>query len=126
MKKLIQYFKLQEEIFDYFGYQEDWVTIPLEEQLDVNWMICGPEDSNSTRVVYSKVPFTPDIIESGENIYSGLIYTQRFLPKWVYRGKDYTMISINTQSDGNRVLRVFTNKLECNDQKLKDLYNEHW
>ena len=29
MKLLDQYFKLQKEIYDYFGYKEDWVVIPL-------------------------------------------------------------------------------------------------
>ena len=39
--------------------------------------------------------------ENGDT-YSDEIYTQRFLPKWVYRGKDYTMILIDIHTDGNR------------------------
>lgn len=120
------YFKLQEEVFNYFGYVQDWKVIPLDPQLGRHWMICGPEDKGSTAVVYSDKPFTRESIEAGSDIYSGNIYTQRFLPKWVYRGKDYTMVAVDTHCDDNKVLMVFENKLECTDQALKDLHNSCW
>lgn len=31
MKLLNEYFKLQKEIYDYFGYKEDWVVIPIDD-----------------------------------------------------------------------------------------------
>lgn len=33
MKQLDEYFKLQKEIYDYFGYKEDWVVIPIEKEV---------------------------------------------------------------------------------------------
>lgn len=69
-------------------------------------MITGPEDDNSSHVVWSKVPFTKETIRKGNEIYSGTIYTQRFLPKWVYRGPNHTMVSVDTHTDGNLVLMI--------------------
>ena len=121
MKILDDYLKLEKEIFNYFGYKEDWKVIPLDDKRGMNWMICGPENKNSTSVLWSPKPFTKKSIEDGKVIYSGTIYTQCFLSKWVYRGKDYTMISVDTHSDGNQFLMIFDNKLECTDQALKDI-----
>jgi hypothetical protein len=122
-----QYFNLLDDVFKYFGYQQDWKVSPLDDQRGRHWMICGPENSNSTKVVYSPKPFTKESIEKGMDLYSGTIYTQRFLPKWVYRGKEYTMVSVDTHSDGNQVLMIFENKLECKDQELKDFCcSEYW
>ena len=45
MKLLQDYFKLQKEIYDYFGYKEDWVVIPLDDQTDQEWFIKGTEES---------------------------------------------------------------------------------
>lgn len=48
-------------------------------------------------------------------MYSNEIYTQRFLPKWVYRGKDYTMICVDTHTDGNKFLQIFDNSKEIRE-----------
>jgi hypothetical protein len=44
--------------------------------------------------------------------YENEIYTQRHLPKWVYRGADYTMVVVDTHTDGNKFLQVFANANE--------------
>ena len=49
------------------------------------------------------------------NFYTEEIYKQRFLPKWVYLGKDFTMICCDTQVDGNKFLRVFDNAKHQSD-----------
>ena len=49
--------------------------------------------------------------EAGE-YYSASIYTQRFLRKWVYRGKDFTLVCMDTHTDGNKFLGVFDNSKE--------------
>jgi hypothetical protein len=126
MKLLKKYFDVQKELFDYFGYKEDWKVIPLDDQLGRYWMICGPEDENTTAVAYSDKPFTPELIKAGAELYGGNIYTQRFLPKWVYRGKEYTMVAVDTHTDGNKFLMVFENEKECKDDAMKKLYHEHW
>lgn len=127
MKDIIkQYFDLQDEVFKYFDYVQDWKVIPLDPQLGRHWMICGPEDDSGTSVAFSPKPFTKELIEAGRECYSGTIYTQRHLPKWVYRGKDYTMVAVDTHCDGNQVLMIFENALECIDEELKTLYQETW
>ena len=126
MNLIEQYFALQKEVFTYFGYKPDWKYIPLDFRPDYHWMICGPEDKNSTNVAYSETPFSKEMIEEGKDLYGGTIYTQCFLPKWVYRAKDYTMVAIDTHSDGNQLFMIFSNSLECTDPKMKEAYEEFW
>lgn len=102
MKQLDDYFKLQKEIYEYFGYNEDWKVIPLEDGTDYIWMV------NDSQVAFAE---TMDDF-SGGNYYANEIYTQRFLKTWVYRGEDYTMICVDTRTDGNKFLQVFDNKKE--------------
>lgn len=119
------YFDIKKKIHEYFGYKADWKDIPLEEEIACHWMLSQREDGSGT-VVYSPEPLTEESIKAGTSIYGGVIYTQRFLPKFVYRTEDYTLISVDTQTDGNKFLIIFDNKKECTDQKLKDLNQEHW
>jgi hypothetical protein len=42
--------------------------------------------------------------------YENVVYTQRFLRKWVYESDDYTMIVVDTMTDGNKFLKVFDNE----------------
>ena len=121
MKTIIkEYFNLEKKIFEYFGYVEDWEVIPIGDLTDDHWMITGP------KIVYGLKPFTKKLIVDGKEIYSGTIYTQRFLPKWIYQTPELTMISVDTHSDGNKILMIFDNELECKDESLKTLYNECW
>lgn len=125
MQLLKDYFKLEQAIHDYFGYVEDWVTIPLDDHTDDYWMIAGPEDTNSA-VVYSPDPLTIESVEAGNTIYSGRIYTQRFLHKWVYRAEDYTMVCVDTRVDGNKYLMIFDNSKETKEPSLAKAYNDRW
>jgi len=109
MKNLDEYFKLQNEIFEYFGYKEDWVVIPIDDGTEYFWYLEG--EGNGANVLFA---------ENKENVFDGTdedgysrsIYTQRFLSKWVYRGKDYTMICTDTHTDGNKFLQIFDNEKE--------------
>lgn len=114
MKSLKDYFKLQEEIFQYFGYKEDWVCIPLSDETSQYWTL-QLDSRGGGECIRSPEPITRESIEDGSNIYSGSIYTQRFLPKWVYRGPEYTMVCVDTHCDGNKFLMVFDNTKECPD-----------
>ena len=105
MKLLNEYFKLQKEIHDYFGYVEDWVFIPLHDDTAYYWTLTEDE------VIFWE---SEEEFRKGE-FYSYEIYTQRFLPKWVYEGEDYTMIVSDTQMDNNKCLAVFDNKKKEED-----------
>ena len=114
MKKLLgSYFKLQREIHSYFGYQEDWVTIPLDDATEYYWALSENEQGGG-EVKYHETLLTKDFIEGGGH-YSAKIYTQRFLPKWVYRAEDYTLVCADTQVDGNKFLMIFDNAKECKE-----------
>ena len=99
MKQLDEYFKLQKEIYDYFGYVEDWVVIPLDDARQYYW-----------RIYNDTVCFAESIheLETEDGQYfENEIYKQRFLPKWIYEGEKHTMICVDTRTDGNKFLQVF-------------------
>jgi len=123
MKLLKDYFRLKKEIHDYFGYREDWVDIPLSDETDCYWFVTG--EGHGGVCVWGDEPLTEEFVRDG-GIYSGPIYTQRFLPKWVYRKDDYTMVCVDTQTDGNKFLMIFDNSKECKDQKVVEAYKEAW
>ena len=104
MELLANYEKAEQELFDYFGYVEDWRCIPFDFATEMHWKLT--EDS----VLYSEE--RSDAEEETGDHYSNEIYRQRHLPKWVYPGKDYTMIVVDTHVDGNQFLQVFKNSLE--------------
>lgn len=110
MKLLIKYLALKKEIFDYFGYVEDWKSIPLDDATDYFWQLNEISDGSGS-VRFSENAQTLKDEEAGD-YYENEIYTQRFLPKWVYRGKDYTMICVDTHCDGNKFLQIFDNTKE--------------
>lgn len=105
MDLLNDYFGLQQKLFEYFGYQEDWRVIPVDDSTKYFWKLDG--ESTGGKVCFAD---TKEELESeGGNYYENEIYTQRHLPKWVYRGKDYTMICVDTRTDGNKFLQIFSN-----------------
>ena len=129
MQNVADYWKAKNWLFNYFGYKEDWVTIPLHTQtIGLWWFINGARDETGAggEVIFQyqdDEEYDPKDVEDG-NCVSWPIYTQRFLPKWVYRGKDYTMVVVNTQTDGNKYLAVFSNELEVKDAKEGPTFNE--
>lgn len=128
---LSEYSSAKEQIHKYFGYQEDWVTIPLSDETEKYWMVIAhdkEEGIGGGTIVYSEVPFTEDVIQEGMQIYSSRIYTQRFLSKFIYRSADgkATMISVDTQTDGNKYLMIFMNDKECTNKDMIQAYQQSW
>ena len=112
MELLKKYFELQKEIHEYFGYKEDWVVIPLDDSTEYYWHINGESSGGEVRFAEHKCNVFEGTMTDG---YADEIYTQRHLPKWVYRGKDYTMVCVDTHTDGNKFLRVFDNTKEIKE-----------
>jgi hypothetical protein len=101
MQLLDQYFEIQKQVYEHFGYVEDWVVIPLDDAREYFWRCDGHT------VGFAK---TVEELESQDgNYYENEVYTQRFLPKWVYEADDFTMICVDTRTDGNKFLQVFDN-----------------
>ncbi len=117
MKLLNDYSKLQKELFDYFGYVEDWRVLPIDDSTDYYWHLTDDEQSGSVRFAETKEKLEDE--EAG-NYYENEIYTNRHLPKWVYRGADYTMICVDTHTDGNQLLQIFSNNLEVKIDEAVD------
>jgi len=107
-KQLDTYFSLQYQIFNYFGYKEDWRILPIVFSSDMYWRLYGEGPGTVRFADTKKLLDDPNL-----NYYENEIYTQRFLPKWVYRGKDYTMICSDPHSDRNQYLQIFENSKEC-------------
>lgn len=123
--KLDEYFALVKEIHDEFGYKEDWVVIPLDDQRGSYWQLSG--EGRGHEVTWATTPDDlrlwldaeasddPDAwkaLPEGLDVWSAEIYTQRFLPKWVYRTDELTMVCVDTHTDGNKFLMIFDNAKE--------------
>lgn len=109
MELLNNYNEARQKLFDYFGYVEDWVVIPVDDTTHYFWQLDQqPDGSGEVRFAD-----TEEELNTGEgNAYANEIYTQRHLPKWVYRGEDYTMVVVDTHTDGNKFLQIFSNEYE--------------
>ena len=107
MKLLDDYFALREQVFAYFGYVEDWRAIPLEDCRQMFWRLDG-EGPGTVTFAEDEEKLND---EDGDH-YQDDIFTQRHLPKWVYRGEAFTMICCDPHTDGNVFLRIFDNALE--------------
>lgn len=107
MQLLDQYFEIQQKIYEFFGYVEDWRVIPLEDSRDRFWRLNGdgPGDLHYADSEY-------ELLSQSGNYYVDEIYTQRHLPKWVYRGDGFTMVCCDPKVDGNKFLRVLDNAKE--------------
>lgn len=105
MKLLDEYSARREELFNYFGYVENWRAFPVDDAIKYFWVLDG-EGPGSVKFAETKEVLEDE--DSGE-YYENEIYTQRHLPKWVYIGADYTMIVVDTHTDGNKFLQIFDN-----------------
>jgi hypothetical protein len=108
MELLKHYNLVRQDLFDYFGYVEDWVVIPVDDATKYYWRLTGEGRGDEVQFADTLEELET---ESG-NYYANEIYTQRFLPKWVYRGDEYTMVVVDTHTDGNKFLQIFDNKKE--------------
>ena len=106
MKTLDDYFELQRQIFEHLGYTQDWRVLPLDDARECYWRLDG-EGPGVVR--FSEME---EKLNSDGDYYENEIYTQWHLPKWVYRAADYTLVVVDTHTDGNKLLQVFDNAME--------------
>jgi len=104
MKLLDEYKALKEELFKYFGYVEDWHVLPIDDAREYFWRLDG---EGTGTVFFAETKEQLD--DEDGNYYEHEIYTQRHPPKWVYIGAEYTMIVVDTNTDGNKFLQIFDN-----------------
>jgi hypothetical protein len=101
MKLIENYKKALEAVYQHVGFHEDWVVAPLDDETDKFWN----EDGEIVRYADS----VEELERETGNYYEDEIYKQRFYSKWVYEGKDFTMIFCNPGVDGMQWFRLFDN-----------------
>jgi hypothetical protein len=104
VKLLKQHQELRQQIFKYFNYIEDWGVFPLMDYTNYYWNL------NDGVVGFSE--HETDLFETEDDEcdrYEVEVYTYCHLNKWVYHGNEYTMILVDTKTDGNIFLAVFDN-----------------
>lgn len=99
MKKLDEYFKLQKEIYEFFGYEEEWKVYPLDDCTEYYWFVTDSQvwffDSQEAYVT-----------NDGMHMYSNELYGKN---RGVYPTRKYTMIRVDTNTDGNKFLMILDN-----------------
>jgi hypothetical protein len=106
MELLDTYNQIVKDIYAYFGYTEGWEAYPIDDARHYYWRI----GRNTVEFWSSREAF-----EHGdeEHEFSNLIigrWNGTTTPtKLVFEAKDYTMIGVDTQVDGNCFLRIFDN-----------------
>jgi len=149
MKKIKQFFKLEKELHDYFGYKEDWVVFPMQDYTEVWWSvtdenyekeyevlsdgqkIClsyehnffftNDKESHITLIDYNWQPFKAGV---ADKCYHYEIYHQRFLKTPIFRGEDYSMILVDTHTDGNKYMVILDNKKELSRKIIKNIHRK--
>ena len=101
MKALDIFNEKLEEIYNYFGFVEDWIVFPITDRRDMYWKI------TDGKVMYA---------EKKEKVgcedlkyFSDELLNHRFYPKSIYEGKEFTMIIVDTHTDGNKFFAIYDN-----------------
>src|SRR5271163_3026773 len=110
------FFDAREAIFEHVGYVEDWNVLPIDDSRDEFWAVDKYEREwvkfSPSREAIAYWLKNDDYGPHGNEVYANKIYTQRHLPKWVYRGAELTLVVADTQTDGNKYLQLFRNDHE--------------
>jgi len=108
-----EYFNLQKQIFTYFGYDPQWEQYPIEDNREMFWLL----DEKRGTVCFAEIV---------EKIDTDDCYDEEGLTlKWVYPGEEYTMLCVDTQTDGNKLLRIFDNKKRENWRERDENIYKH-
>jgi len=128
MKLIEDYNDALSKLYEHVGFKEDWVVFPISDCTGYFWNIVYDPDYQCDCVRYAE---TVEEFNSSLNIldyFSDTIEKQRFYNKWVYIGKDMTMIFCCPGVDGMRYFSFFDNskRLDIKTQrknKLKSIEN---
>lgn len=105
-------------ILAHVGYVEDWCVFPIEDSRDQSWAVDARErewvrfSPQREAIAHWLADPNDDYGSYGNVVYQNVIYTQRHLPKWVYRGQELTLVVADTRTDGNKFLQIFRNANE--------------
>lgn len=114
MKLLDEYFEIQEKIYDYFGYKEDWRVLPLDDKRDYLWYDYLWYISDD-EVLFAKT--LKDFEKSNGEYYSDELYGNI-----IHVTEDYTMIAVDTHTDGNKFLAIYDNNKKLKENPINEEY----
>lgn len=107
MNKIKEYFKLQDEIYKMCNFTEDWTVYPLDDRTDMYWYT-----TDETVIFHKDKEYILDKIDELK-YYEDELVQHRFYPKGsIYRGENYTLIIVDTHTDGNRFFAIYDNSKE--------------
>jgi len=109
MQLLTDYFELQQRIYTYFGYVEEWQVFPLEDSTKYWWFI------SNTCVHFAT---TREKLNDEEERNMDELFHYRGTSQAVFEGEEYTLIVVDTYTDGNKFLSIFDNKKRVRDISL--------
>jgi len=120
---LIESFNIAKQaLYDHVGFVEDWVIYAVEDRTDMLWQIDNYE------IKFAK---TIEDFNSDGDYYLDEIYTQRFYEKHIYRGDTFTMVFVDTHTDGNKFFAFYRNDKEVKQsgelnqvRKLNQVYKQ--
>ena len=104
MQQLDEYLSFRKQVHEYFGYIEDWRVFPIDDRREYYWRLDG-----EVEVQYGS---TPDFLSNEDDLYGDTVYHYVHLSKWVYRAESYTMVVVDTMTDGNILLAIYDNTKE--------------
>lgn len=102
MELIGKYKKALQDIYDHVGFKEDWVIAPIDDCTDKFWHTDGE--------IVHYADSEDEFHSQNGGFYTDDVYKQRFYDKWVYEGKDLTMIFCDPHVDGMKWLRIFDNE----------------
>jgi hypothetical protein len=113
-------FEALREIYDYFGYVEDWCVFPVHDDRHSYWFLAGGDDRGmGATLVTSSLENVRELHEEyndrgegGMHHEESVVFTNRHLPRWVYRAEYHTMVLVDTHTDGNKWLSILDNAKE--------------
>lgn len=100
MKILDDYFDLLEKIYKYFEYDEDWHIYPLDDRTEFPWFV---EDD------YVYYALNKEKLFGGDDVFCDYLFKGK---KGIWVGKEYTAMLVDTQTDGNMFLAIYSNELK--------------
>ena len=89
-------------MFEHVGFKPDWVEYAIDDATDYLWKIIDTDES-------VRFALTMEKMDSDGDYYQDAIYHQRFYKKWIFEGKDVTMVFCNPGVDGINWFRIFDN-----------------
>jgi hypothetical protein len=102
-KLLGNYFLLQKQIYEFFGYEEGNKVFPIEDSTRYYWQLDG-KDTDAGEVIFAN--------SEGELESQGGDYYCNDVMQRPYRTPNYTAICVDTHVDGNKFLQIFDNLRE--------------